>query len=106
MTLLVIGLVNAAAAAYYYLSILKACYLDDGEFIAEVRTEGTRPQATGIILASVLTILLGVMPAILVKPLNSASPVKQNASQTQTDLEKNRIDNTVDLSAVNATAIR
>lgn len=81
--LLVIALVNAAAAAYYYLSILKACYLDDGEFTAQVRSEGTRPQATGIILASVLTLLLGVMPAILVNPLNGSGRVKQNASHAQ-----------------------
>ncbi len=69
IVLLVIALINAAVAAYYYLKIIAACYLEDGEWQSAVRETDTRPQHTGIVLASVLTLVLGLAPALLMKPL-------------------------------------
>ena len=68
--LLVIALVNAAVGAYYYLRIIGACYLEDGEFTA--KQHSLRPaQASGVALASVVTIILGVAPGVLIKPMDA-----------------------------------
>ena len=68
--LLVIALVNAAVGAYYYLRIIGACYLEEGEFTAKLHN--LRPvQASGIALASILTIILGIAPGVLIKPMDA-----------------------------------
>ncbi|MCH9022056.1 MAG: NADH-quinone oxidoreductase subunit N [Planctomycetes bacterium] len=68
--LLVIALINAAVGAYYYLRIIGACYLEEGEFTAKLHN--LRPvQASGIALASILTIILGIVPGVLIKPMDT-----------------------------------
>lgn len=70
--LLIVALINAAVAAAYYLRIIRACYLDEGEFKGQLQQE-KGPQTTGIALACVLTILLGVAPGLLTKQLEKTT---------------------------------
>ncbi|KPK75642.1 MAG: hypothetical protein AMJ79_10540, partial [Phycisphaerae bacterium SM23_30] len=67
ITLFIIGLVNIPIAAGYYLRIIAACYLDDGEFIPEINT--TQPQIAGIIVATAVTVILGITPSLLLNSL-------------------------------------
>ena len=70
--LLVVALINAAVAAAYYLRIIAACYLSEGEFTGNLQKE-KGPQAIGITVACVLTILLGVVPGLLTRQLEKTS---------------------------------
>ncbi|MCF7957380.1 MAG: NADH-quinone oxidoreductase subunit N [Phycisphaerae bacterium] len=79
IVLLIMGVVNAAIAAGYYLRIIAACYIDDGAFTAKVRIKP--PQAIAIALAVALTIILGVAPQFL------ASPAAKAASEFSTDIQ-------------------
>jgi NADH-quinone oxidoreductase subunit N len=63
ITLLIIALVNIPIAAGYYLKIIAACYLDDGDFIPEIKT--SIKQYLGIAIAVVFTIILGIAPRLL-----------------------------------------
>jgi NADH-quinone oxidoreductase subunit N len=70
MVLLVIGLVNAAIGACYYLRILKSSFIEDGDFQYTVYNK-SKPQIIGIALASIITIVLGVMPTMLYSKINT-----------------------------------
>ena len=73
--LLVVALINAAIAAYYYLRIIAACYLDEGQLQVNLRSPQIRPQLSGIALAGALTIILGIAPSILLDPIkNNTAP--------------------------------
>ena len=85
MTLLVIALVNAAVAAAYYLRIIGACYLSDGTFSASVVPE-RKAQQIGIALATIMTLILGVAPSLLIIPLTLEDDRTQIAQAEQ--LEK------------------
>jgi len=78
--LLVVALINAAIAVAYYLQIIRACYLDEGDFKGQLQQE-KGPQAAGITLACVLTILLGVAPGLLIKPLEDTVNTKSDATR-------------------------
>ena len=84
VVLLVVALINAAIAAGYYLRIIAACYLDDGPSTVEVRT--TPAQNGGIALAVLFTILLGVAPRLLTKPLEKIDWPAYRTPITQQDL--------------------
>ena len=91
--LLVVALINAAAAAAYYLRIIRACYLDEGNFSGQIQQEKA-PQAAGITLACVLTLLLGVAPSLLVKPLEDKVNAKVDTTRVAV------VENTIEASDV------
>ncbi len=77
--LLVIAMLNTAVAAAYYLRIIAACYIDGSSFTATLRFRSV--QFFGIVLAAFLTILLGLLPHLLFKPLDNAAQDSYPPSQ-------------------------
>jgi len=72
MILLVIGLINAAIGACYYLRILKASFIEEGDFQFTVYNK-SKPQIIGITLATLVTIALGVMPTMLYSKIETTA---------------------------------
>lgn len=81
VTLLTIALINAAVAVGYYLRIISACYLDSGA--APVRIQSPLAPVLGIVLAAVLTILLGIAPQLLLKHLDTLAARSDNVQTIQ-----------------------
>lgn len=59
--LTVIGLVNSAIAAYYYLRLIVVMYMKDGDD-SMPNVEVPMPVAVSLVLAAILTLYLGTMP--------------------------------------------
>ena len=77
IVLLIIALINIPIAAGYYLKIIAACYLGDEDFTPQIHAH--RLQKTGIALAVITTIILGVAPNLLLKympkPATATPPI-------------------------------
>jgi NADH-quinone oxidoreductase subunit N len=92
--LTIIGVVNSAVAAYYYLRLIVVMYMR--EPIIEAKPEPVSPaMGTALILAALATIYLGVVPGNVVnyanqgaKQLTSVSPQSTNPAVTTADSAK------------------
>jgi NADH-quinone oxidoreductase subunit N len=73
--LAVIGVINAAISAYYYLRIVGAMYMRDGA--QPVQPTGSRGALTVAVLGAVLTILIGVLPGPFLKAVHGLKPGSQ-----------------------------
>ncbi len=73
--LAVIGVINAAISAYYYLRIVGAMYMRDGA--RPVQPTGSRGAWTVAVLGAVLTILVGVLPGPFLKSVHGLKPGSQ-----------------------------
>jgi NADH:ubiquinone oxidoreductase subunit 2 (subunit N) len=71
VVLAVIGVINSAIAAVYYLRIAGTCYLR--EPLGETAPAGDRPLRVGVAICSVAMLLLFVRPQPLVQEARSAS---------------------------------
>lgn len=60
VVLVVIGVLNAAVGAVYYLRVIGACYMSEPR--AEVSFEADRPQRLGLVICAILVLLLGLRP--------------------------------------------
>ena len=60
IALVVIGVLNAAVAAVYYLRVIGACYLSEPQ--GEVSFEADRPQRLGLAVCAILVLILGLRP--------------------------------------------
>ncbi|HOW69301.1 MAG TPA: NADH-quinone oxidoreductase subunit N [Phycisphaerae bacterium] len=64
--LVVIGVLNAAVAAVYYLRVIGACYLSAPQ--GELSFEAERSQRLGLLACAVVVLLLGLRPHLLLQP--------------------------------------
>ena len=80
--LALIGVINAAISAYYYLRIVSAMYMRDGA--QPVQPTGSRGAWTVAVLGAVLTLLVGVMPSPFLKAVRGLEPGGQAAAVSAT----------------------
>lgn len=66
VVLVVIGVLNVAAAAGYYLRVMAACYLSEPR--GEIWFEAARPQRLGLLACAFLLLFLGLRPQGLLHP--------------------------------------
>jgi NADH-quinone oxidoreductase subunit N len=69
--LVIVGVLNAVIAAYYYLRIVKLMYL--GEPVSEERVTSTRSLSVALAIACLGVLVLGIYPWVVLRVAESAA---------------------------------